>query len=325
MQDIRDFIPSYKAIPVICGPTASGKSAIANEICLMTGGELVSCDSMQIYRTLDIGTAKPTDEEQKLIRHHMIDIADPGKDFSVNDFVTMCLSEIKDILERGKLPVLCGGTGQYISSLRDGIRYDDKQVPQELLSAMYDKCASDGPQEMYEELQKVDPEAASKIHPNNHRRVVRALAVYRATGKTMTEWNLQSKSEGPQYPFMLFEPDWEEQRDILYDRINRRVDIMMEQGLADEAARLYSGDAGRKSTCFQAIGYKEFAAWCGMDKDSPDADAVLQKAVYDIKLNSRHYAKRQLTWFRYMDDIVKLPCDFQPSDNARTVLRMITA
>ncbi|MBO4636784.1 MAG: tRNA (adenosine(37)-N6)-dimethylallyltransferase MiaA [Clostridiales bacterium] len=325
MRDISGSVPSYKAIPIICGPTASGKSAIANELCLMTGGELVSCDSMQIYKGLDVGTAKPTRAEQQAIPHHMIDIVDPATSFSVNDFRSACIKEIEDILGRRRLPVLCGGTGQYVSALRDGIRYVDEPIPEDLVDSMYEQIEDEGPDKLYAELQEVDPAAASKIHPNNKRRVVRALAVYKATGKTMSEWNSSSKMTGPEFPFILFEPDWEEKRDLLYDRINKRVDIMMDQGLEAEARKLYGSDAPRSSTCFQAIGYKEFADYLSAEEGSPDKEAMLRKAIYDIKLNSRHYAKRQLTWFRYIDGIIKLPCDNDPSENAERILKQISA
>ena len=288
-----------KAIPIICGPTASGKSSLALELCRTIGGELISCDSMQIYRGLDVGTAKATKEEQAEIPHHMIDIIDPGTDYSVNDYLSGCFEAIDDVLSRNKIPVICGGTGQYISSLKFGIRYNDQPVPDELTRRLYDEAEKDGIDRIYSELVKIDPVAASAIHPNNTRRVIRAYSVYLATGKTFTQWNQESKTTGPKYPFVLFEPDYEDHRDILYDRINKRVDIMMEQGLLNEVRYLYSLDIPHTSTCFQAIGYKEFAPYLS-------GNISLEKAVYDVKLNSRHYAKRPLTWFRYIDDIVKL-------------------
>ena len=261
VKDISVFVPDFRSIPVICGPTGGGKSDIALSICRLTGGELISCDSMQIYRTLDVGTAKPSKEEMEEIPHHLVDIIDPDDSFSVSDFVRECLSAIDDVLGRGKLPVLCGGTGQYISALRDGIRYVDEPVPEELVDYLYEEYISseESAQKLYSELLSVDPKAAAKIHPNNVRRVVRALAVYRSTGKTFTKWNEDSKKTGPLFPFILFEPDYEEHRDILYDRINRRVDKMMENGLYEEAVRLYRDHGDNSSTAFQAIGYKEFA------------------------------------------------------------------
>lgn len=291
----------YSYIPIICGPTASGKSALALEVCKRTGGELVSCDSMQIYKHLDVGTAKPTLEEQRIVPHHLIDIVEPGCDFSVNDFLMSCFEAIEDIRSRGKLPVLCGGTGQYISALRDGIRYDDKTVPDSVTDMLYDRFDKEGIDGIYSELQNADPEAASKIHPNNTRRVIRAYAVCLATGKSFTQWNAESKKTGPKYPFVLFEYDYEDKRDVLYNRINLRVDKMMDEGLLKEAEYLYSLDIPKTSTCFQAIGYKEFKPY--IENGTKEA---LDRAVYEIKLNSRHYAKRQLTWFRYIDGIIKI-------------------
>lgn len=291
----------YKAIPIICGPTASGKSSLAIELCERTGGELISCDSMQIYKHLDIGTAKADAEEQRRVPHHMTDIVEPGDIFSVNDYINRCYDCIEDILERGKLPVICGGTGQYISALKDGIRYVDEPIPDEVVEALSERYDDEGADVIYGELSDIDPEAAKGMHMNNKRRVIRALAVYKATGKTFTQWNSESRKTGPKYPYMLFEPDYEDHRDILYDRINKRVDIMMDMGLLKEAQYLYSLPIDHGSTCFQAIGYKEFR-----DYINDPTSENLERAVYLIKLNSRHYAKRQLTWFRYINEIIKI-------------------
>jgi tRNA dimethylallyltransferase len=226
---------------------------------------------------------------------------EPGTYFSVNDYIHKCYEAIEDCLSRGKLPVICGGTGQYISALRDGVRFVDEPVPDALIAELEEEYDRKGAEHLYSRLVSLDPDAASGMHMNNKRRVVRALAVCIATGKTFTEWNSTSKTTGPMYPFVLFEPDYEACRDVLYDRINRRVDEMIDEGIIEEARYLYSLDIDRKSTCFQAIGYKEFEAYL-----SDPSEENLKEAVYKIKLNSRHYAKRQLTWFRYIDGIVKL-------------------
>lgn len=310
------MVEGLKYIPIICGPTASGKSSLALDFCRAVNGELISCDSMQIYKYLDIGTAKATKEEQAEIPHHMIDIIEPGQDYSVNDYLVSCFESIENIMSRGKIPVICGGTGQYVSALKDGIKYVEEPVSDELLSSLYDRFNSEGIDKMYEELVSVDSIAASKIHPNNTRRVIRALAVFLATGKTFTEWNNSSKKSGPKYPYKLFMLDYEDSRDILYDRINKRVDIMIEEGLLDEVKYLYSLDISRKSTCFQAIGYKELAGYI-------NNEISLEKAIYDLKLNSRHYAKRQLTWFRYMDDIIRL--DYRENNNVDIIKSYVMA
>ena len=312
-------MPTDKRIPIITGPTASGKSALALKICEITGGELISCDSMQIYRKLDVGTAKPTSEEQALVRHHMIDIIDPGDNYNVSMFIEGCYRAIEDILSRGKLPVLCGGTGQYISALKDGITFEEDPLADEMMEKLYEEYRKNGIDSIYQRLVDVDPESAAKIHPNNTRRVIRALAVYEATGKTKTERNIDSVKEGPRYNFKLFQISYEDDRSILYDRINRRVDIMMEQGLEKEARYLYSLPIDRKSTCCQAIGYKEFLP---LIDEQPGS--TLERVAYEIKLNTRHFAKRQLTWFRYIDCIHDINRDLSIEEQAKIVLDSIS-
>ncbi len=305
-------------IPVITGPTASGKSASALELCGMTGGELISCDSMQIYKHLDVGTAKATPDEQARIPHHMIDIINPGDDFNVSMYVEGCLNCIEDIIGRGKLPVICGGTGQYISALKDGISFEEDSDSDIITEQLYEEYRKEGIEGIYRRLAEADPESAEKIHPNNTRRVIRALAVYEATGKTKTERNQDSIKEGPLYNFRLFEVDYEDDRSILYDRINRRVDIMMDEGLEKEARYLYSLPIDRKTTCCQAIGYKEFLPLIDNEPGS-----TIERVAYEIKLNTRHFAKRQLTWFRYIDNIIKIDRNLNSKDQASFILDSI--
>lgn len=311
-------MPATRVIPIITGPTASGKSALALKLCQMDGGELISCDSMQIYRKLDIGTAKPTIEEQRLVPHHMIDIVDPGDNYNVSMFVNDCYKAIDDVLERGGFPVLCGGTGQYISALKDGISFEEDPLADEKTDELYEEFQANGIDDIYRRLTDVDPQSAAKIHPNNTRRVIRALAVYEATGKTKTERNIDSVKQGPRYPFKLFNIDYEDARSVLYDRINRRVDIMMEQGLEKEARYLYSLPIDRKSTCCQAIGYKEFLP---LVDEKPGS--TLECVAYEIKLNTRHYAKRQLTWFRYINEIIKIDRNLSLEEQAKFVLERL--
>jgi len=302
-------------IPIITGPTASGKSAVALKLCEMIDGELVSCDSMQIYKGLDVGTAKATSEEQSKIPHHMIDIIEPGENYNVSMFVEGCYQAIEDILSRGKNPVLCGGTGQYISALKDGLNFEEDPMADEVTDKLYEEYRANGIDDIYRRLVASDPEAAEKIHPNNTRRVIRALAVYEATGKTKTQRNIDSKKNGPKYNFMLFTIDYEDDRSILYDRINRRVDIMMDEGLEKEARFLYSLPIDRKSTCCQAIGYKEFLPFIDNEPGSS-----LERVSYEIKLNTRHFAKRQLTWFRYINDIHKIDRNLTIEKQAQFVI-----
>jgi len=314
MIDISTYLPQYKYIPVITGPTASGKSSLALDVCRRTGGELISADSMQIYKGLDIGTAKDTPEERAEIVHHMTDIVDPGTYFNVSDYVSACYEVIETLLSKGTLPVICGGTGQYISALFYGFDYGKDASADEETARLEEEFERDGIDGIYARLLEKDPEAAAKIHPNNTRRVIRALAVIESTGKTFTEKNNESTNEGPRYPFKLFMLDTD--REVLYDRINRRVDIMLDEGLEHEARALYYSGADKKSTCFQAIGYKEF-------KDYFEGTSDIDEAVYNIKLRSRHYAKRQLTWFRAMgESVIKL--DPASSGNVREVLERIS-
>lgn len=303
----------YSYIPVIAGPTASGKSALALEICRTAGGELVCADSMQIYKGLDIGTAKDSKEETGDIRHYLTDIVDPGTDFSVYDYINHALPVIRDILERGKLPVVCGGTGQYISALLYGLDYGTGDGEAELLATkeLEEEFKRSGIDGLYERLTREDPEAAKLIHPNNTRRVIRALAVHKALGITFSEKNRRSKEKGPEYPFKVFMIDWN--REELYDRINKRVDVMIDNGLIDEAKMLLKSGVDRSSTCWQAIGYKEMLKFL-------DGDESLEQAADRIRIGTRHYAKRQLTWFRGMGcDVTCIKPD-DPEVNAKKVL-----
>ena len=312
MHSLSEYSAGYRFIPIICGPTASGKSDIALEVCEACGGELVSCDSMQIYKGLDIGTAKATREEQARVPHHMIDIIEPDKSYSVSDYYKQVLKVIDDILKRGKLPVICGGTGQYISALVKGLDYGNDDETDKAVNKLYERYESEGIDGIYSELEEVDPEAASKIHPNNTRRVIRAYAVYLSSGKTFTDKNRESVLRGPEYPFMLFQPDRD--RSIIYDRVNLRVDKMISAGLVQEAEWLYRSYSDHSTTAFQAIGYKELFPYI-------TGEISLDKAVYDLKLNTRHYAKRQLTWFRGMSDIVMISPDNYKS--AQVILEQI--
>ena len=305
----------YSFIPVIAGPTASGKSALALEICRRADGELVCADSMQIYKGLDVGTAKDTKEEIGDIPHYMTDIIEPGTDFSVYDYVSTAIPIIRDILRRGKLPVVCGGTGQYISSLLYGLDYGEGDEDAEINATkeLEEELSKLGIDVLYARLQEEDPEAAKIIHPNNKRRVIRALAVHKALGITFSEKNRRSKLSGPEFPFKVFMLDWD--REELYDRINKRVGIMVSEGLVDEAKMLLSLNVDRTSTCWQAIGYKEMLNYL-------DGKETLEEACDRIRIGTRHYAKRQLTWLRSMGgDVTKIPPD-DPSVNAEKVLEL---
>lgn len=291
-------------ILAVVGPTASGKSALAVSLAARLNGEIVSCDSMQIYCGMDIGTAKPDETEKGGIRHHMLDIVSPEESFSCADYGRMARAETDDILRRGALPVFCGGTGLYLDAvLRCGFAPD---VP----SGIREELKKRNPEELYRELCRVDPDSAGAIHPNNIKRVLRALEIYYGTGKTKSEWDrLSALAERP-YDVLLIGLDYRN-RETLYERIDRRVDDMLQRGLCEEAKRL---DLLRDSTAAQAIGYKELYGWL-------DGQCGMEEAVSTLKQNTRNYAKRQLTWFRRNPDIHWLyPDDYPAGERNDAVL-----
>lgn len=276
-------------IVVICGPTASGKTRLAAELALAKNGEVVSADSMQIYRTMDIGTAKPTQEEMRGVPHHMLDVAEPDEDFSVARYVDMAARCVDDILARGKLPILAGGTGLYIDSLLSGRDFAAFDPDSALRGQLEGEFAQVGGEEMLARLAKIDPDAAARLHPNDAKRIIRALEVFCATGKTISQHNLETQKIPPRYEAVTLALAFEERGDM-WARIDRRVDEMMEQGLVDEVRGLLDRGIPDKCTAMQAIGYKEMVAALRGDGD-------VYGAAEEIKLRSRQYAKRQLTWF----------------------------
>ena len=277
-------------ILVICGPTASGKTALAVELALRHRGEVVSADSMQIYRRMDIGTAKPTPEEMGGVPHHMLDVADPEEDFSVARYVDMAAKCVDDILSRGKLPILAGGTGLYIDSLLSGRTFAPFQPDSPLRGQLEEQLRREGGAAMLARLAQVDPDSAARLHPNDEKRIVRALEVYQSTGKTITQHNLETRAIPPRYDALTLALAFE-QREDMWSRIDRRVDQMMDQGLVDEVQRLLDSGVPAKCTAMQAIGYKEMAAALLSHGD-------VSAGAEEVKLRSRQYAKRQLTWFR---------------------------
>ena len=276
-------------IPVVAviGPTASGKSDLAVEICRRFGGEVVSADSMQIYKGMDIATAKPTEEEKKNIPHHMMDFLDNTEDYSVALYQQAAAECIADISSRGLLPVVCGGTGLYVDTLLNNIKLSEDSYDEELRSLLLKRAEDEGGERLLEEVRAFDPEYAEKLHPNNVKRIVRALEVYKTTGTTMTEQLELSKRTSP-YDACFIGLDAED-RQFLYDRIDRRVDIMLERGLESEAREYLASANG--TTSAQAIGYKELRPYF-------DGEISLEQAVENLKRATRRYAKRQLTWFR---------------------------
>lgn len=276
-------------ILVIVGPTASGKTRMAVELAQRHNGEVISADSMQIYRTMDIGTAKPTQEEMGGIPHHMIDVADPEEDFSVARYVEMAARCVDDVLARGKLPIVAGGTGLYIDSLLSGRTFAPFSPDSALRGELERELAEKGGQAMLEALAQVDPEAAQRLHPNDHKRIVRALEVYRSTGKTITQHNRETQAIPPRYNALTIGLAFQD-RQAMWRRIDQRVDEMVAAGLEDEVRRLLTSGISPKCTAMQAIGYKEFT-------QALSGEMTWQEAADVVKLRSRQYAKRQLTWF----------------------------
>jgi len=278
-------------IAVIAGPTASGKTRLAVELALALGGEVVSADSMQIYRGMDIGTAKPTAEEMRGVRHHMIDVAEPDENWSAALWAEKAAECVYDISSRGLLPIVAGGTGLYIDALISGGGFAGGGADAELRARLEEQYDREGGAAMLQRLSQKDPESAQKLHPNDKKRIVRALEVNIQTGKTISEHNRESKAVPPRFEAATIILDFED-REVLYKRIDARVDEMLAAGLEDEVrALLARGIVPEKHTSMQAIGYKETAAaLCGQ--------CDMAAAVDNIKRETRRYAKRQLTWFR---------------------------
>ena len=295
-------------VVVISGPTASGKTRLAVELALEHGGEVVSADSMQIYWRMDIGTAKPTPAEMRGVPHHMIDVADPEEDFSVARYVEIAAARVDDILARGKLPIVAGGTGLYIDSLLSGRTFARFDPNSPLRRELEEELARRGGAALLEELARVDPDTAARLHPNDSKRIVRALEVYRSTGTTLTAHNAMTRSLPPRYDALTLTLAFQRREDM-WDRIDRRVDRMMADGLAEEVRALLDSGVPDRCTAMQAIGYKEMAAALRGDGDTA-------RAAEEIKLRSRQYAKRQLTWFRRNPDARWLLWDREPDLSA---------
>ena len=275
---------------VVCvvGPTASGKTALGVWLAKHYNGEVVSCDSMQIYRRMDIGTAKPTREEMDGVPHHMIDVADPEEDYSVERYRREAVPVVDDILVRGKLPIIVGGTGLYLDALLNGHDFAVKSTGwREKLQKKYDE---EGIQPLWEALTEIDPESATRLHPMDTKRVIRALEVWYETGETISAHNAATRLLPPRYTALKLGLNYENRAD-LYARIDARVEEMAASGLADEVRALLESGVSSGCTAMQAIGYKEMAAAL---RGGGDVCA----AAEEIKLRSRQYAKRQLTWFR---------------------------
>lgn len=280
---------------VICGPTASGKTALSIELAKRINGEVVSADSMQIYDEMSIGTAKPDEEEMQGIKHYLIGNVSPTTRYSVSDYKSDAMNAIEEIINKNKMPIVVGGTGLYVNSLIYGIDYPEVKTDLEYREELEKIAKKDGLKHLYEKAMQIDPEAAKNISENDKKRIIRILEIYKETGKTKTQLEIESRKNGVPYDYRVFAINMP--RKILYDRINRRVDIMIERGLIDEVKQLYEKYGEELRTAVQGIGYKEVI-------DYLNGVYSKEEMVEKIKMETRRYAKRQLTWFRKIQDII---------------------
>ncbi len=285
---------------IIAGPTASGKTGLSIELAKLINGSIISADSMQIYRYMDIGTAKPDEKERSGIRHFLIDEVDPDENFSVARYRELALGYIEAIIKEGRHPIIAGGTGLYINSLLYNINFSEAICDEELRSLLRSEAEEKGNRYLYEKLLAMDPEAASKIHENDVKRVIRAIEVFTHTNKPISEHVKMSRQEPVPYRYMVFGLNWD--REKLYRRIDARVDRMIEDGLVDEVRRLVEMGYDKGTTAMQAIGYKEVLSYL-------KGEITLEDTVDILKRDTRHYAKRQLTWFRRMREIIWVDMD----------------
>ncbi len=286
----------------IVGPTAVGKTALAIKLAKKYNGEIISCDSMQIYRGMDIGTAKPTMDELSSVPHHLIDIKDPNENFSCADYQLLAKNIIDDIIKRGKTPIFCGGTGLYLDSVLEIPSFSETARDDDYRAYLEELATTRGVDLLHDMLKEIDPESAEAIHKNNVKRVIRALEIYKATGTPKSVLDKESKKVAPPYDSTVFFL-YAKNRDLLYKRIEDRVDIMLNEGLLDEARRLYDNGYLREDyTSFGAIGYKEFIPYF-------EGASTLESCILELKKATRHYAKRQLTWFSRHENYHKIYVD----------------
>ena len=304
---------SKPRVVAVGGPTASGKTALSVALARAFDGEIINADSMQIYKNLDVGTAKPSAEERQGIPHYLLDFLSPETPYSVADFTAAADPLIRDITARGRLPLVVGGTGLYITSLLSGMAFAPEKTDPAIRARLQARADTEGGAALYAELQRIDPDYAAQVHPNNLPRVIRALELFEATGRRMSDQRREARpAEAPYHALCLCLTCRD--RAVLYSRIDRRVDKMVENGVLDEARQVYDHrDAYR--TAAQAIGYKEFFPYF-------EGTAPLEACTDKLKQASRNYAKRQLTWFRHMDGVVWL--DAGAPDAVETAIHQVS-
>lgn len=295
---------------VICGPTASGKTALGVELAKRINGEIVSSDSMQIYKDMQIGTAKPTEEEMQGIKHYLIDCVSPDERYSVANYKQDAKKAIEEIIQKNKTPIIVGGTGLYVDSLIYEINYQNIELDEEYRNELEQIASTEeGLSKLFEEANRIDPEAMQKISANDKKRIIRILEIYHATGQNKTEQEKYSRSE-PEYDYKVFALDWP--RDILYERINKRVDIMIEQGLIEEVERIRN-KYNKFPTAMQGLGYKEVV-------DYLEGNYTKEEMIEKIKMETRRYAKRQLTWFRKNKETIWLDGSKNTEENVNLIM-----
>lgn len=297
---------------VIVGSTASGKTSLSIELAKKINGEIVSADSMQIYKEMDIGTAKPDEDEKQNIKHYMLDFISPEVRYSVADYKKDAKKCIREIVGKGKTPIVVGGTGLYIDSLIYEIEYPEIEVDLQYRKQLENLIEKEGLEKLYENAKKIDPQAMEKISQNDKKRILRVLEIYHQTGKTKTELEKESKKE-PEFDYRMFAIDMD--REHLYEKINKRVDIMIEKGLIEEVKNIYK-KYEKMPTSLQALGYKEIVEYI-------EGKLTKEEAIEKIKLESRRYAKRQLTWFRKNKETIWLNGEKSTSENIHIILEEI--
>ncbi len=303
-----------KAVAIV-GPTGGGKTALSLSLAKALDGEILCCDSMQVYRQMDIGTAKPTEEERTVCPHHLLDIVDPDTPFSAADYATYAMDALRGITARGKCPIFCGGTGLYLDAVRTLRHESDTPAPDPAFRLeMQEKCLTpEGRHALYDTLLNIDPEAARATHPNNTRRVIRALEIYHLTGKTKTELDAKASQKNPDLDLLIIGLFYES-RELLYSRIDTRVDMMLEAGLLEETRSLLSNGLFEKNaTARGAIGYKELCTYLS-------GTSSLEDAITTLKTASRRYAKRQMTYFRGMEGLIPLMADIDGHQKSQDAL-----
>ena len=295
---------------VICGPTASGKTKLSIELAKEINGEIVSCDSMQIYKEMDIGTAKPTVQEMQGVKHYLIDFVSPDERYSVADYKKDSKKAINEIIKKGKIPIVVGGTGLYIDSLIYEIEYQEIEFDEEYRKLLESRVENEGLQAIYEEAKKIDEVAIEKISPNDKKRILRILEIYHATGKNKTEQEIQSRKKEVEYDYHVYALNWD--RQILYERINQRVDIMVENGLVQKVEKIYK-KYKKFPTAMQGLGYKEVVEYL-------EGKCTKDEMIEKIKMETRRYAKRQMTWFRKNKQTIWLDGQEKIQNNIKIIL-----